>query len=99
MKIEDLPERYVEFDKVNLYCFDILQYQRQPNNLTFILFANYEGKTYCSTLLLDTPSNCSWNGKYWELRPYSHHLAYLGLEDILEHIFDGKRLFTYNYFE
>ena len=52
------------FENINLYTFDLSQYNFTASKIEYTLFANHEGKTYFTILDIDT-WGLNWVNKKW----------------------------------
>ena len=69
---------------INVYLFDINQYDYYAHQLEIVAMANYEGKTYvCQDIFIYPSGFCTWNGRRWILRN-DDSIEYLKVKGCLE---------------
>ena len=56
---------FEQFNNINIYSFDLNQYCQASACMHFVVFANYNGKTYVSKDIHVTHASCDWINNKW----------------------------------
>lgn len=81
---------YADLDKVNIYCFDLNQYNHRIRKIDCIIFANFQGELYSSfDIRIQTKECCVWNGMKWVITDYVQEIKQLGMNHIIDCIQQG----------
>lgn len=75
-----------DLENINLYCFDLRQYNTHARTLHCSVFANYNHEIFISDIKIELHYYCEWDGNKWVLVRNLQEIIDLGLEIILENI-------------
>lgn len=81
---------YADFDKVNIYCFDLNQYNSRARKIDCIILANYENELIFSPdIRIQVRDCCVWDGKKWVITDHTEEIKKLGMNHMIDLINQG----------
>lgn len=89
--MSDFYSYYKECEKINLYCFDINQYDRGAETLDVTIMLNFQGITYNSSdIIINVPNFCKWKRNKWEIVKGHEIIKIKGVQDIVDKLLRGE---------
>jgi len=78
-------------ESVNVYCFDLKQYDPKAKEMTVMVMLNYAGITYNSgDIRIDIPSFCLWIEDKWQIYQGKDIIMAKGCQEIIDMIRDEE---------
>lgn len=79
-----------DFDKLNIYCFDLGQYNQNSDELVCTIFVNYKNKLFYQELQVLAKYYFEWDDYKWILYKNLEQIKYEGLVRIMQFIKNGN---------